>query len=53
MRNFIKNNNIECELKGKPHLFEFMKMAVNLSEEEIKQATEMLGNLKRKRGAMA
>ncbi|WP_162609648.1 hypothetical protein [Lachnoclostridium sp. An131] len=53
MRNFIKNNNIECELKGKPHLFEFMKMAVNLSEAEIKQATEMLCNLKGKKGTMA
>lgn len=53
MKNFIKNNNIECELKGKPHLFEFMKMAVNLSEAEIKQATEMLCNLKGKRGAKA
>lgn len=40
---------IHRELKEKPYLFEFMKMAAELKETEIKAATEMLVELNKKR----
>lgn len=40
---------IRSELKEKPYLFEFMKIAVELKETEIKAATEMLVELNKKR----
>ncbi len=40
---------ILTELSKKPYLYEFMKMAVGLKEDEIKAATEMLTELNKSR----
>ena len=43
---------IQRELKEKPYLYEFMKMAVGLNEDEIKAATKIFTELNNRRMAV-